>query len=131
MRIGKDLVAASATPIVLGVLARGEDYGYSILRRIKDASGGSLDWSEGMVYPLLHRLERQGLIEARWGTSESGRRRKYYAITDAGLVELRGQTEALDVVATTLRGLLPQPGAISFQRTPLSRPMAAAKQPGS
>ena len=87
MRVSKDLVAASATPIVLGVLARGEDYGYSILRRIKDASGGSLDWSEGMVYPLLHRLERQGLITARWGTSESGRRRKYYALTDAGRSE--------------------------------------------
>ena len=108
MRISKDLVAASATPIVLGVLASGEDYGYSILRRIKDASGGSLDWSEGMLYPLLHRLERQGLIEAHWGTSETGRRRKYYAITSAGISELHGQAAALDVVATTLKGLLPR-----------------------
>ena len=73
----------------------------------------------------------QGFIAARWGTSETGRRRKYYAITDAGLGELRGQAEALDVVATTLRGLLPQPGAISFERPPLSFPAVAAKQPGS
>lgn len=108
MRISKDLVAASATPIVLGVLAGGEDYGYSILRRIKEASGGSLDWSEGMLYPLLHRLERQGLIEAHWGTSETVRRRKYYAITSAGRSELYGQAAALDVVATTLKGLLPR-----------------------
>lgn len=107
MRITKDLVAASATPIVLGVLAGGEDYGYSILRRIKEASAGSLDWSEGLLYPLLHRLERQGWIVARWGTAENGRRRKYYAITDSGLAELRGQAEALQIVSETLKGLMP------------------------
>ena len=57
MQLPKDLVAASATPLILGVLSGGEDYGYSLLRRIAGASAGQLEWSEGMLYPLLHRLE--------------------------------------------------------------------------
>ncbi len=117
MKISKDLVAASATPIVLGVLAGGKDYGYSLLRQIKEASGGSLDWSEGLLYPLLHRLERQGLVEAEWGESETGRRRKYYAITPAGLAELHGQAAALEVVAATLKGLVPPKGDSRVRRT--------------
>ncbi len=108
MRLTKDLVAASATPIVLGVLATGEDYGYSILRKITDASGGQLEWSEGMLYPLLHRLERQGLVVARWGDALSGRRRKYYAITPAGRAELSGQAAQWRTVVDTLEGLLPR-----------------------
>ncbi|QWW19915.1 helix-turn-helix transcriptional regulator [Schaalia sp. 19OD2882] len=110
MRVNKDLVAAAATPMVLGVLAGGEEYGYSILRRIKHASKGQLDWSEGMLYPLLHRLEAQGLITSRWGTADNGRRRKYYALTEAGAAELHGRTHALDLVTRTLKGLVPEGG---------------------
>lgn len=108
MKLTKDLVAASATPIVLGVLATGEDYGYSILRRIAEASGGQLEWSEGMLYPLLHRLERQGLIAARWGEAPNGRRRKYYSITPDGTAELSGQAVQWRAVVDTLEGLLPR-----------------------
>lgn len=108
MRLTKDLVAASATPMVLGVLAGGEDYGYSILRRISEASGGRLEWSEGMLYPLLHRLERQGLVDARWGEAPNGRRRKYYAITADGRAELAGQAAQWRTVVDTLEGLLPR-----------------------
>ena len=108
MLVNKDLVAASATPIVLGVLAQGEEYGYSILKRITEASGGELDWSEGMLYPLLHRLEHQGLIESHWVSADGARRRKYYAITDAGRDELRGRAEAIGLVFATLEGLLPE-----------------------
>ena len=109
MKLSKDLVAASATPIVRGVLATGEDYGYSILRRMTDASGGRLEWSEGMLYPLLHRLEQQGLITARWGAAPNGRRRKYYAITPDGTAELGGQAAQWRAVVDTLEGLLPGP----------------------
>ena len=63
MKVTKDLVAASATPIVLGILAEGESYGYVILRRIHELSGGELDWTEGLLYPLLHRLEKLGHVE--------------------------------------------------------------------
>lgn len=72
MHIEKDLVAASATPLVLGILAEGESYGYAILKRVNDLSGGRIQWTDGMLYPLLHRLERLGLVSASWGASDSG-----------------------------------------------------------
>ena len=61
MDMGKDLVAASATPLVLAILAEGDSYGYAIIKRVAELSGGHLQWTDGMLYPVLHRLERQGL----------------------------------------------------------------------
>lgn len=67
MDIDKDLVAASATPLVLAILSEGPNYGYAIIKRVGELSGGELRWTGGMVYPLLQRLERRGLVEAVWG----------------------------------------------------------------
>lgn len=103
MDIGKDLVAASSTPLILAVLAEGESYGYAITKRVAELSNGALQWNEGMLYPLLHRLERQGHIEGRWGTAESGRKRKYYRVTDAGLAHLADQRLQWRTVDETLR----------------------------
>jgi len=86
--IPKDLVAASASPLVLTILAESDNYGYAIIKRVAELSRGDLEWTEGLLYPLLHRLERQGHIEGTWGSSETGRRRKYYGLTDAGRVAL-------------------------------------------
>ena len=91
MNIDKDLVAASATPLVLAILSEGESYGYAIIKRVGELSGGELQWTDGMVYPLLHRLERNGLVDAVWGRSETGRRRKYYRLTRAGAEQLSRQ----------------------------------------
>jgi PadR family transcriptional regulator PadR len=99
MSINKDLVAASSTPLVLAILAEGDSYGYAILKRVRELSGGELNWTDGMLYPVLHRLERSGFIEARWDQAESGRRRKYYRVTDSGrdhLAEERRQWRAVD-----------------------------------
>lgn len=99
MDIGKDLVAASSTPLILSILADGESYGYAIVKRVGELSGGTLQWTEGMLYPLLHRLERQGHIDGRWGEAENGRKRKYYRITRSGrayLTEQRRQWQAVD-----------------------------------
>ncbi len=82
--ISKNLVAASASPLVLGILAEGDSYGYAIIQRVAELSNQQLQWSEGLLYPLLHRLERQTHIESYWGTSETGRRRKYYRLTERG-----------------------------------------------
>ena len=84
MHIDKDLVAASATPLVLAILADGESYGYAILKRIRELSGGELEWTDGMLYPLLHRLSRLGHVTTEWRTPAAGRRRRYYTITDEG-----------------------------------------------
>jgi len=81
MKIDKDLNAASASAIVLGILQNGESYGYAIVQRVKELSAGEVEWTDGMLYPILHRLEADGLITARWGESESGRKRKYYQLT--------------------------------------------------
>ena len=103
MRIDKDLVAASATPLVLGILAEGDLYGYAIIKRVSELSAGGMQWTDGMLYPLLHRLERLGYVSSSWGTSEAGRRRKHYAITAAGREALADRQEQWAVVADALR----------------------------
>ena len=105
MNIGKDLVAASATPLVLAILREGESYGYAIIRRVSELSRGQLGWTDGMLYPVLHRLERNGYIEASWGRSQTGRRRKYYRLTDRGVELLANQRQQWKVVNETLRGV--------------------------
>ncbi len=113
MRIDKDLVAAAATPLVLAILSEGTSYGYAILARVRELSGGALDWSDGMLYPLLHRLEELGWLAADWGASPEGRRRKYYAITDSGRRALAEQRSQWDAVTATLGRIWEQaaPGA--------------------
>ncbi len=105
MQIGKDLVAASATPLVLAILQEADSYGYAILKRVAELSGGELQWTDGMLYPILHRLERLGLVAARWETAANGRRRKYYRITPRGRAQLEAERRQWRVVADTLRGV--------------------------
>ena len=121
MRIDKDLVAASATPLVLGILADGDLYGYAILKRVSELSGGSMQWTDGMLYPLLHRLERLGHVSSSWGTSEAGRRRKHYAITASGRAALADRQEQWTVVADALRQVWQ-----AAQLPPAALPMLAA-----
>jgi PadR family transcriptional regulator PadR len=101
-RIGKDLVAASAIPLVLSILDEGESYGYAILKRIAELSDGTMEWTDGMLYPLLHRLDRLGYVEARWHEPDAGRRRRYYHITDSGRSALFEQRRQWEAVASAL-----------------------------
>ena len=91
MHINKDLVAASSTPLVLAILAEGESYGYAILKRVRELSGGELEWTDGMLYPLLHRLSRFGYVTTDWRNPPEGRRRRYYSITEDGRQALQEQ----------------------------------------
>jgi len=91
--VSKALVAASTKPVILSILVRGESYGYQIIHRIIEISGGSLDWSEGTIYPVLHRMERENFIRSQWKISENGRRRKYYRLTEGGKKELEQERE--------------------------------------
>ena len=102
MHIDKDLVAASATPLVLAILTEGESYGYAILKRVRELSGGELEWTDGMLYPLLHRLLRLGYVTTEWRTPAGERRRRYYAITDGGRAALAEQQRQWMTVARTL-----------------------------
>ena len=105
MDVGKDLVAASATPLVLAILAEGDSYGYAIIKRVAELSGGQLQWTDGMLYPVLHRLERQGHVAAKWSAPENGRRRRYYRITEEGQAQLADQRQQWQVVDDALRGI--------------------------
>ena len=106
MRIDKDLVAAAATPLVLSILADGESYGYAILKRVRELSGGELEWTDGMLYPLLHRLERLGQVTTEWRTPE-GRRRKYYVVTDEGRAALAEQRRQWETITKALNDVWP------------------------
>ena len=92
-QVSRELVAASSRPMVLSILAGGENYGYEILKQVKLLSGGRLEWSDGMLYPVLHRLERDGVIASRWQLTEEGRRRKYYRLTGRGKRQLAADRE--------------------------------------
>ena len=102
-KIAKDLVAASATALVLGILQRGASYGYAIIQDVREMSGGELAWSEGMLYPVLHRMEDQGLIESYEERGDTGRKRKYYRLRPDGrraLVEERRQWDVVHAALT-------------------------------
>ena len=105
MEINKDLIAASSTPIVMAILAEADSYGYAILQRVRELSDGRMEWTDGMLYPVLHRLERLGYVEARWEVAESGRRRKYYQLTAQGGAQLAEERRQWQAVDATLRGI--------------------------
>ena len=89
----KELVGASTSVLILGVLGREPSYGYQIVKRINEEAEGLFTWQEGTVYPLLHKLEKEGLVRSQWQEAESGRERKYYYITPKGRGVLREDTE--------------------------------------
>lgn len=119
MDISKDLVAASAAPLVLAILADGDSYGYAIIKRVGELSGGHLRWTDGMLYPVLHRLERLGYVEARWAKSESRRRRRYYRITKSGQAHLEAQRRQWQVVDATLREIWMAASSLPVEWPPL------------
>lgn len=83
----KTLVAASTKPLVLSILSHGKSYGYQIIKNIEQLSNGELEWTDAMLYPVLHRMENEGLIESEWKVLENGRKRKYYSLTPLGKKE--------------------------------------------
>jgi DNA-binding PadR family transcriptional regulator len=100
--IAKDLVAASSRPLILSLLAEGESYGYELTRRVRELSDGVLEWSDGMLYPVLHRLERERLVVSEWKQSETGRERKYYRLSPGGQRSLQAEQQQWLSVHNTL-----------------------------
>jgi DNA-binding PadR family transcriptional regulator len=103
--LAKDMVAASAKPLLLSILAEGESYGYEIIQKVRELSGGRIEWSDGMLYPVLHRMERDGLIESEWKEAETGRLRKYYFISPNGHRVLKNERQQWLTVHNTLAKL--------------------------
>jgi PadR family transcriptional regulator PadR len=100
----KELVAASAEPLILSLLANGESYGYAIIQEIRARSQSRMEWTDGMLYPVLHRLERKRQIKARWVEAESGRKRKYYSLRGDGRKALEEHREHWAIVHSVLAG---------------------------
>jgi len=98
----KELVAASTVPLVLSVLTEGENYGYALIQRVRELSGGKIEWTEGMLYPVLHWMEEQALIESEWRNAETGRRRKYYGLRPEGRKALQAERQQWLTVHETL-----------------------------
>lgn len=100
----KGLMAASTKPLILTILGRGKNYGYEIIQQVKDLSGGNLEWADGMLYPVLHKLESEGLIVSEWINIDD-RKRKYYRLTERGRKALAAEKRAWIEVNNTLMRL--------------------------
>jgi DNA-binding PadR family transcriptional regulator len=103
--LSKELVAASTVPLVLSVLAEGENYGYALIQRVRELSGGDIEWTEGMLYPVLHWMEKERLIESEWQEADTGRRRKYYRLRKEGRKALQSEKDQWMTVHATLTKL--------------------------
>jgi len=101
----RELIAASAEPLILSLLAQGESYGYAIIQEILARSKEQMKWTDGMLYPLLHRMERKGFIGSRWAESETGRKRKYYFLKEKGAQAMNQYHEQWSLVHSLLTGL--------------------------
>jgi PadR family transcriptional regulator len=91
--MAKNLIAASAKPMILSLLLKGESYGYEILQDVAALSRGTIEWSEALLYPVLHRLEKEALVCSKWKMSGENRMRKYYTLTPFGRRELEAEKE--------------------------------------
>ncbi len=104
---GSDLFTGTLALLILRAVWSEPVHGYAIGKHLRASSSGVLDVEEGVLYPALHRLERQGLVSASWGRSDTGRNAKFYAITDEGKEHLESETERwssyVDAVGSLLR----------------------------
>ena len=98
--IPKELVAASAEALVLSLLSKGESYGYAIIQEVRARSDNNLQWTDGMLYPVLHRMENNGWIKSRWVKMENGRKRKYYSLKKDGKAALDVMREVANRIET-------------------------------
>jgi len=108
--MSRELVAASTRPVLLAILARGESYGYEIIQQVKQLSDGNLEWTEGMLYPVLHRIEKEGIIESEWKVADTGRKRKYYRLNNKGkeaMAQERAQWQKVNKALTRMWEIKP------------------------
>ncbi len=101
-----DLPQGTLELLILRSLQREPQHGWGISERLNQQSGGALDVQQGSLYPALHRMERRGLIRAKWKVSENGRRAKYYELTTRGEKDLASHTERWDRLTSVVAMIL-------------------------
>src|SRR5436189_4314724 len=108
-----ELLPGTLDLLILKAVSLGPLHGYGILLRIEQISGGALDIEQGALYPALHRLEHQGLLDTEWGISDDNRRAKFYTLTAAGKKRLRSETEGWSrLVSAMTAALSARPGEV-------------------
>ena len=100
----RDQLHGTLDALILRTLWGEKRHGYGIVHWLREISGGEIEVEEGSLYPALHRLERDGLLEAEWGTSESGRRARFYRLTRKGRAHLEAETRRF---ASFVKAVLP------------------------
>jgi PadR family transcriptional regulator PadR len=103
--LNKELIAASTEPLILSILSKGDSYGYALIQEVKRLSEEKIEWTDGMLYPVLHRMEREGWIRSRWAEAENGRKRKYYSLKKDGQKVLVEQREQWATVSNVFKQL--------------------------
>ncbi|MEJ2540132.1 MAG: PadR family transcriptional regulator [Gemmatimonadota bacterium] len=88
-----DLLKGTLDVLILKALSWEPGHGYGIAKAIRAATGGDFDVEEGALYPALRRLERRGLLTARWGTTDTGRRARFYRLSSEGRASLEREVE--------------------------------------
>ena len=108
MAIEEQMRKGTTTVIILNLLAERKQpmYGYEIIQELEARSQGIFHFKEGLIYPRLHELERQGLLRSEWQGEEGTRRRKFYAITDAGCRRLEKELQGWRTLSEQVNRLL-------------------------
>jgi len=101
-----DLLQGTLDLLILKTLADGPMHGWGISLRIQDVSGDVLQVNQGSLYPALHRLEQQGLIDAEWGASDNNRQAKFYQLTKTGRKQLADETRNWERLSTAVARIL-------------------------
>ena len=101
-----ELLQGTLPLLILRTLATGPNHGFAIARRIQQISRSVLRVEQGSLYPALHRMELDGLIESYWGTTENNRKAKYYRLTRRGSRQLTAETQRWNAIAGAIAAVL-------------------------
>lgn len=123
MSLNPELVRGTLETIVLEVVGRRAMYGYEICKFVEQRTKGALELREGSLYPALHKLEKAGLLAARWGESDEGRRRKYYELTPGGAKELARRRAEWQAFTGAVNAIVEGASRLAQPR-PARRPLA-------
>jgi transcriptional regulator len=105
------LLKGTLDMLILRALTHGPRHGYGIARWIEERSGGALRIEEGSLYPALHRMNRRGWVQARWGVTEGKRRARFYKLTLDGRTRLRAETSSWKRLVATIGRVLREQSA--------------------
>ncbi|WP_026476505.1 PadR family transcriptional regulator [Alkaliphilus transvaalensis] len=106
MKIDKDLMKGSTTMLILNLLSGGDMYGYQMVKELEKRSDHTFTLKEGTMYPILHALENNGMVESYWDEGNSARKRKYYHITNSGRKLLKEKQKEWEIYSNTVNKVM-------------------------